>query len=210
MKRNFLFTSFLLAILTSCSNNGNEFDASGTFEADETIVSSEMPGKIISFNVEEGMHLGKDSVVGAVDATSIDLQQEQVEASINALNQKTSSVTEQVKLLQDQLSVQQTKLDNLLHERTRIENLLKADAATGKQLDDINYQIDAVKKEMVVTQQQINVQKNNVATQNRSILSEADPLRKRIAQLEDQANRANIVNPISGTVITKYAEAGIV
>jgi HlyD family secretion protein len=208
MKRNFLFTSFLLAILTSCSNNGNEFDASGTFEADETIVSSEMPGKIISFNVEEGMHLGKDSVVGAVDATSIDLQQEQVEASINALNQKTSSVTEQVKLLQDQLSVQQTKLDNLLHERTRIENLLKADAATGKQLDDINYQIDAVKKEMTVTQQQINVQKNNVATQNRSILSEADPLRKRIAQLEDQANRANIVNPISGTVITKYAEAG--
>jgi HlyD family secretion protein len=167
-----------------------------------------MPGKIISFNVEEGMHLGKDSVVGAVDATSIDLQQEQVEASINALNQKTSSVTEQVKLLQDQLSVQQTKLDNLLHERTRIENLLKADAATGKQLDDINYQIDAVKKEMTVTQQQINVQKNNVATQNRSILSEADPLRKRIAQLEDQANRANIVNPISGTVITKYAEAG--
>jgi HlyD family secretion protein len=208
MKRNFLFTSFLLAILTSCSNNGNEFDASGTFEADETIVSSEMPGKIISFNVEEGMHLGKDSVVGAVDATSIDLQQEQVEASINALNQKTSSVTEQAKLLQDQLSVQQTKLDNLLHERTRIENLLKADAATGKQLDDINYQIDAVKKEMTVTQQQINVQKNNVATQNRSILSEADPLRKRIAQLEDQANRANIVNPISGTVITKYAEAG--
>jgi HlyD family secretion protein len=208
MKRNFLFTSFLLAILTSCSNNGNEFDASGTFEADETIVSSEMPGKIISFNVEEGMHLGKDSVVGAVDATSIDLQQEQVEASINALNQKTSNVTEQVKLLQDQLSVQQTKLDNLLHERTRIENLLKADAATGKQLDDINYQIDAVKKEMTVTQQQINVQKNNVATQNRSILSEADPLRKRIAQLEDQANRANIVNPISGTVITKYAEAG--
>jgi len=209
MKKIFLASSIIAAMLfVSCNNNGNNFDASGTFEADETIVSSEMPGKIISFNVEEGMNLGKDSIVGAVDATSIDLQQEQVEASINALNQKTSSVTEQVRLLQDQLSVQQTKLDNLVHERTRIENLLKADAATGKQLDDINYQIDAVKKEMTVTQQQINVQKNNVATQNRSILSEADPLRKRIAQLEDQAQRANIVNPVNGTVITKYAEAG--
>ena len=209
MKKVFFTSSVIAAILfVSCHNNGNEFDASGTFEADETIVSSEMPGKIISLNVEEGMHLGKDSIVGSVDAKNIDLQQEQVEASINALNQKTSNVSEQVKLLQDQLSVQQTQLDNLLHERTRVENLLKADAATGKQLDDINYQIDAVKKQMTVTKQQINVQKNNVATQNRSILSEADPLRKRIAQLEDQANRANIINPVNGTVITKYAEAG--
>ena len=209
MKKLIFITGLVsVVLLTACNGNGNEFDASGTFEADETIVSSEMPGKILSFNVEEGMQLAKDSVVGAVDATNIDLQQEQVEASINALNQKTSSPAEQVRLLQDQLSVQQTRLDNLLHEKTRIENLLKADAATGKQLDDMNYQIDAVKKEMSVTRQQINVRRNDIATQNRSILSEAEPLRKRVAQLEDQAQRANIVNPLSGTVIAKYAEAG--
>ena len=209
MKKLIFITGLVsVVLLTACNGNGNEFDASGTFEADETIVSSEMPGKILSFNVEEGMQLAKDSVVGAVDATNIDLQQEQVEASITALNQKTSSPAEQVRLLQDQLSVQQTRLDNLLHEKTRIENLLKADAATGKQLDDMNYQIDAVKKEMSVTRQQINVRRNDIATQNRSILSEAEPLRKRVAQLEDQAQRANIVNPLSGTVIAKYAEAG--
>jgi len=208
MEKKFLFSLISVVLLASCGNNGNTFDASGTFEADETIVSSELGGKLLSFNVEEGMHLTKDSVIGSVDATNINLQQEQVEASINALGQKTSSASEQVRLLQDQLAVQQTSLDNLLHEKTRIENLLKADAATGKQLDDINYQIDAAKKQMAVTQQQINVRKNDVATQNRSILSEADPLRKRIAQLEDQANRANIINPVTGTVLTKYAEAG--
>jgi len=204
----FVMTAITTLFIIGCNRNGNEFDASGTFEADETIVSSEMPGKILSFNVEEGMHLSKDSVVGTVDATNIDLQQQQVEASINALNQKTSNVNPQVELLQNQLAVQQSQLDNLLHEKTRIENLLKADAATGKQLDDINAQIDVVKKNMAVTQQQINVKKNDIATQNRSILSEAEPLRKRIAQLEDQAQRANIVNPVNGTVITKYAEAG--
>ena len=209
MKKLFFGTGVIsFILLAACSGNGNEFDASGTFEADETIVSSEMPGKILSFNVEEGMHLSKDSIVGAVDATSIDLQQEQVEASINALNQKTSSPAQQIRLLQDQLAVQKTTLDNLLHEKTRIENLLKADAATGKQLDDIKYQIDAANKQMAVTRQQINVQKNNVATQNRSILSEAEPMRKRIEQLKDQAQRANIVNPVTGTVISKYAEAG--
>lgn len=198
-------TSFLIF---GCNGNGNEFDASGTFEADETIVSSEIPGKILSFNVEEGMQLSKDSIVGTVDATNIDLQQQQVEATINALNEKTANVNPQVELLQNQLAVQQSQLDNLLHERTRIENLLKADAATAKQLDDINAQIDVVKKSMTVTQQQINVKKNDIATQNRSILSEAEPLRKRVAQLEDQQQRANILNPVTGTVIAKYAEAG--
>ena len=209
MKKLFFGITALASLLISgCNRNENEFDASGTFEADETIVSSEMPGKILSFNVEEGMHLSKDSIVGTVDATNIDLQQQQVEASISALNEKTANVNPQIELLQNQLAVQQSQLDNLLHERTRIENLLKADAATAKQLDDINAQIDMVQKSMTVTRQQINVKKNDVATQNRSILSEAEPLKKRIAQLEDQQQRANIVNPVNGTVITKYAEAG--
>ena len=85
---------------------------------------------------------------------------------------------------------------------------MKQDAATGKQLDDLNADIDVVKKQMLVTQQQINVQRSNVGTQNRSILSEGKPLEKRVAQLNDQLKRASITNPISGTVITKYAEAG--
>ena len=209
MKRIIQFSIVLASsVIISCNGNGNGFDASGTFEADETIVSSEMAGKLLSFNVEEGMQLSKDSIIGMVDATNINLQQQQVEASINALNQKTADVNPQIQLLQNQIAVQQSQLDNLLHEKSRIENLIKADAATGKQLDDINAQIDVVKKNMTVTQQQINVQRNNTATQNRSILSEAEPLRKRVAQLKDQEQRANIVNPVTGTVITKYAETG--
>ena len=205
---NFLATAFLFISFTGCKNGESNADASGTFEADEVIVSSELSGKILSFNVQEGLQIPKDSIVGIVDAKNISLQQEQVEASIKALNEKTSNVQPLVQLLQNQLSVQQSQLNNLLHEKKRIENLVKADAATGKQLDDINYQIDVANKQLAVTQQQINVQLNNTSTQNRSILSEADPLKKRVAQLQDQVQRANIINPVSGTVITKYAEQG--
>ena len=107
MKKLFFGIIAIASLLTTgCNSNENQFDASGTFEADETIVSSEMPGKILSFNVEEGMHLLKDSVVGTVDATNIDLQQQQVEASINALNEKTANVNPQIELLQNQLAVQ--------------------------------------------------------------------------------------------------------
>ena len=194
--------------LAACNSNKEKFDASGTFEADEVIVSSELNGKILSFDVDEGSVLKKDSTVGTIDAVNIALQKEQVEANIASLREKTSDVSPQVKLLQEQLTVQQAQLSNLEHEKKRIENLLKEDAATGKQLDDINYQVDALQKQMNVTQQQINVQKSNVSTQNRSILSEGKPLAKNIAMLEEQLSKSRIINPVAGTVLTKYAEAG--
>lgn len=207
MKR-ILATGFIALLLASCHNNENDFDASGTFEAEETIVSAEATGKILSFGVEEGMTISRDSIVGTIDAKNIALQKEQVEASIEALGEKTADVSPQIRLLQDQLGVQQSRMDNLLHERTRTENLVKADAATPKQLDDINAAIDQLRKEMNVTQQQINVQKSNTGTQNRSILSESKPLSKKAEQLQEQLQKANITNPVTGTVLTKYAETG--
>jgi HlyD family secretion protein len=208
MKKLFTITLMSAVILAACNRHTNKFDASGTFETDEVIVSSELNGKILSLNIEEGDSVVKDSIVGFIDAENLSLQKEQVEASIQSLNEKTLDVQPQVKLLNDQLAVQQSQLKNLLHEQQRIENLVKQDAATGKQLDDINLQVEVARKQIAVTQQQINVQKNNVATQNRSILSEGKPLQKRVAQLNDQLKRSGIINPINGTVITKYAEPG--
>jgi len=192
----------------ACNRGQNKFDASGTFEADEVIVSASANGKILSLDIDEGSRVAKDSVVGLVDPTDLSLQKQQVQATIEALNEKTSDAAPQIKMLQDQLTVQQTQVDNLLHERARIENLVKEDAATKKQLDDINFQIESAKKQMNVTQQQINVQRNNIATQNRGILSDGKPLQKRAEQLQELLNKTNIRNPISGTVITKYAETG--
>jgi HlyD family secretion protein len=209
MKMKLKLSAIILGIaVLSCNRNGHDFDASGTFEADEVIVSAQASGQILSFNVQEGQTISKDSVVGEIDPENLALQKEQIEASMQALNEKTADVSPQIKLLEDQLTVQQTQLDNLEHEKKRVENLLKEDAATQKQLDDINYQIESVQKQMNVTKQQIKVQLTNVATQNRSILSEKKPLEKKVAQLNNQLQKTNIVTPINGTVLTKYAEEG--
>ncbi len=198
----------MAAFIAACNTDNNKADATGTFEADEVIVSSEVAGKIISLDIEEGQGIPRNKVVGSIDAENLVLQKEQVEASIRALREKTSDVNPQVILLQDQLKVQQSQLSNFIHERKRIENLLKQDAATGKQLDDINSQIIVLQRQMSVTRQQINVQQSNVSTQNRSVLSEGEPLSKRAEQINDQIERAKITNPVNGTVLTKYAEAG--
>ena len=206
--RTILYVSMLFAFLAGCNLNNKVSDASGTFEADEVVVSSEVPGKIISLNLEEGSILAKDSIVGIIDSVPLQLQKAQVEATIGALSQKTLDVKPQIKLLQDQISVQKIQLDNALHEKARTERLIKADAATTKQLDDINTQIDVLKKQIDVNQQQIKVQETTTGTQNSSVLSEYKPLQKSVAQIEDQLKRTNIINPINGTVLTKYAMAG--
>jgi HlyD family secretion protein len=54
----------------------------------------------------------------------------------------------------------------------------------------------------------MDVQRNLVGTQNRSVLSEAQPLQKRVAQLEDQVRRGSVENPLSGTVLTTYVHQG--
>ncbi len=194
--------------LMACNNGDSEFDAQGTFEADEVLVSSEVSGRIIALNINEGDSLAAAQVVGKIDDVNLGLQKEQVMASIDALGKKTTDVGPQIKLLNEQLQVQSIQLKNLDREMARTEKLLKSDAATTKQLDDIRYQRETLQQQMNVTQQQIAVQRANNASQNRAILSESAPLQKKAAQLEDMVSRSSLVNPVAGTVITTYAEAG--
>ncbi|HJW18405.1 MAG TPA: HlyD family efflux transporter periplasmic adaptor subunit [Flavisolibacter sp.] len=206
MKHIVLFLCFPL--LFSCHSNKKEFDASGSFEADEVVVSSQVNGQLLDFRVNEGDSLAPGQVVGLVDSNALSLQKAQVNATIHSLSEKTVAVAPQVQLLNNQLAVQQAQLQNLLHEKERFERLVKADAATGKQLDDINSQIEVTKRQMEVTRQQIAVQRSNISTQNRGILSEKAPLEKQVAQVEEQLSKARITNPAKGIVITKYAEQG--
>jgi len=206
--RILLYLALLPALMAGCSSNNNVSDAEGTFEADEVIVSSEVPGKIISLNLDEGSILKKDSTVGEIDSIPLELQKAQLEATIGALQQKTTDVRPAVQELKDQIAAQKAQLSDDFLEKARTERLIKADAATTKQLDDINTAIAVLQKQIVANEQQIKVTETNTGTQNNTVLSEYKPLRKSVAEIDDQLKRTNIKNPISGTVLTKYAMAG--
>lgn len=201
-------TIALALFLFACKNGEIQYDASGVFEADEIIVSSEIAGRILEMPAREGQHIAQDSLIAQIDAGNLELQQQQVEASIQSLQERTAPVGPQLQLIRDQLSVQQTQLNNLLKEQKRFQALVEADAATPKQLDDINAQIATVQAQMAVTRQQLQVQQTSTSTQNRAVLSERTPLQKRSAIIADQVSRGRIISPINGTVLTTYANAG--
>lgn len=204
MKRNIIP---LIILLTACTS-GEPSDASGNFESDEVIVSARQSGTLLSYYVKEGQSLVAGDTVGQIDVSLFELQKEQVEASIRALQDQTVSANDQVELIRRQLEVQQAQLSQLQREKIRFENLVKADAATQKQLDDIVASIDQLQKQRAVTEQELKLARYNTETRNRSILSEQNPLEKVVAQYQEQINRGKVINPVQGTVIANYALQG--
>lgn len=199
---------FFGILLAACSNKNGDFDAQGVFETEEVMVSAEIPGKLLSFSVQEGDSLQQNQPVALLDSMALVLQKAQLQASVKALNEKTLDVNPQIELYKKQYEVQSVQLKNLQFEKNRIQELLKSDAATRKQMDDLVFQIESLEKQMSVTQQLIKVQQTSVGTQNRSILSEVEPLEKRIDGVEDQLKKSTVLNPLNGVVLNTYAEAG--
>jgi HlyD family secretion protein len=206
--KKFIIILPIIGCMLSCNRNKLNTDASGVFESEEVIVSAQQAGQLLRFVVHEGDTLTEGQVVGNIDVSNIILQQAQVKATIQALEMKRTNPVPQRELVQRQLAVLQSQLEQQQREKTRTENLLKADAATQKQLDDINSSIDQINKQIAVSKQQINLDNSNIATQNSTIFSEQGPLEKSVAQIQDQINKGQVISPVSGTVLTKYAQQG--
>jgi HlyD family secretion protein len=178
--------------LAACSNKENIYDASGTFEAVETIVSAEASGVIKVLSIEEGQTLHAGQEVGYIDSTQLFLKKKQLEAQAQAVLSRKPDISAQTAALKEQL-VQAER------EQRRITNLVKADAATPKQLDDANSQVAVIKRQISAQQSSLNI----TAT---SLEDEASPIAVQIQQINDQLNKCRIINEVNGTVLTKYAE----
>lgn len=187
-----LFSLFFFSMV-SCHDKNGDADAYGIFEATEIIVSSENNGKLLYFNIDEGDFVEKGVELGCIDTLQIYLQIRQLDASINAALARRPDLPTQTRTLQQ-------KLITLEKEKVRIANLVEANAASAKQLDDVN-------AEIIITQSQIEATKSSLNLQSQSILEEVEAMRFQKMQLEDAFTKCKIKAPIEGVVLKKYIEA---
>lgn len=202
-----LILILIAASLAACNNNNPDHDASGTFETTESIISAEANGIIKQFDIEEGQVLKAGQYIGYIDSVQLHLKKKQLESQVKSLLSKTPDVATQINAYKKQLAVAQTRLNAQLVEKQRIENLVKADAATPKQLDDITASTDALQKELAVIKGQEAAQSSILQTQTSGLVGETIPLKVQIEQINDQLANSRIINEVNGTVLTKYAEA---
>ncbi len=219
-----LIFSWLMStlLLIHCQSETRLFDATGTFEADEVIVSAETPGKIIAFDFREGSKLPEGVQVVQMDTGSLHLEKEQVISRIEAVKLRQNQADPEVSVYNSRLeaanariSTLQTRLKTSEVEWNRLQKLYDKKAATDQQLDQMKGNVDvlqdeiaAAKAEREVIATNINALKEQVKIQNRGITSEISPLLRQIDILNDQLKKSRILNPAKGTLLVKYANAG--
>ena len=188
MKKAIIVASVIALFLSSCNKDKDQPDAYGTFEATEITVSSQANGKIMWLKVEEGQLLDSNAIVGVIDTVDLDLKKSQTREQQSATSARRED-------LDAQIAVQEQSKANVMIEKARVERLLKDGAATRKQLDDINASLNLIDKQIA-----------SIKSQNSSLNAQVSTYDKQVAQLEKSARDSRIVNPIHGTVLTKYAE----
>lgn len=192
--KNVLFYAIFLSLTAACGNGNGDYDASGTFESTEIIVSAEANGKIMHFNVEEGDLLKDGQEVGYIDTMQLYLKKMQLLTSVKSVQSRRSDIAKQIAATKEQIAKAEK-------EKKRNENLLKSNAATQKQVDDIDSQL-------AVLQKQLAAQISTLQNGNQSVTEESSAMEIQVAQVEDQLQKSHIISPISGTVLSKYAETG--
>jgi HlyD family secretion protein len=179
----------LLAIsMVACNNNNEKADGYGNFEATEIVISAENNGKLMQFNLNEGDVLKKEVFLGYIDTIPLTLKREQLLVSKAVIVSKSKGVLSQISVLNAKLKTANTN-------KTRTENLIREHAGTQKQLDDVSGEID------VITQQI-----RSVEIQNAPVVNELKSIDVQLKQIDDQIQKSKIINPVNGTVLTKYAE----
>jgi HlyD family secretion protein len=188
MKKVLLFAFPVYLLISSCNRDKDNPDAYGTFEATEVTVSSQANGRILFLNVEEGLVIDSNTLVGIIDTLDLAIRK-----SVTRDQQLATAARRDD--LAAQIEVQEQNKTNILVEKARIERLLKDGAATTKQLDDINANVNLADKQIA-----------SIKSQYASLDAQVSTFNKQIDQINNSIVDAHIINPIKGTVLTKYAE----
>jgi HlyD family secretion protein len=185
-----LLIFFIAILISGCKNKTLEADAYGNFEATEVIISAETTGRILQFDVTEGSQIKDKDIIAFIDTTLFHLQKAEIDAGMMSVRTRISSINAQNDILNQQIV-------NLNVNIARIEKMLKDDAATQKQYDDLAGQVAVIQKQILA---------NN--TQKASVGAELSVFESKKATLDEQVKRSIIKSPVNGTVIEKYSEAG--
>lgn len=205
--RNIVTLTSLVLVLISCKSEVDA-DAYGNFETNETIIASETNGKIIGLNIEEGQEVNGKLNSVLIDTTLLYQQKMALLASKKTAQSKQPDIKSQIAIYKSQIFTAETQLRTLYREKRRIENLLKDGAATSKQLDDINSDIDVKKGQIETLRNSLNAQNILLSNQSNTISKEASTIEEQINQINIQINQARIINPMNGVITAKYVELG--
>jgi len=179
-----------LFLLFSCSKKSEKSDAYGNFETEEITISAENSGKIIYDSIEEGAILTKGLTVLITDTAQLVFQLERLTLQKKIVSSRTNTINTQLAVIEEQRK-------STVREKERVDKLVKDNAATTKQLDDLTSQVSILEKQAA-----------NVQATGSSISDEIKSIDVQMDQIKDQIARSYVKSPVNGTVLTTFVHIG--
>lgn len=187
------YLSAALLLLAACSQK-NDYDATGIFEATTVTVSAETPGKIVSMPVEEGDSIARGAVIAVIDTTLLTLQRDQLRSQQEAAESTTPDIAAQAASLRTQIAHQEGEV-------ARLRRLIADGATTQKQLDDAEALLRSLRG-------QLDALLSTLGKNISSVSGNVKALNYQREQIVEQIEKSTVAAPISGTILSKYAEQG--
>ncbi len=177
-------------VITGCSNEGGTVGGSGLLEADETIVSAETSGRVLSVSFSEGTPVGIADTLLVIDPSRLELE--------------LASARAGAKVVLAQLETARVQLDKAVEaeafatgERDRFARLLKSGTTTQKQFDQLDFEV------------------TQATLSRKSAQAAIATVEAELVKIEADINRISRVvidcyplAPIDGVVTDKYVEVG--
>ena len=192
MNRTLYFAAMSL-LLTACGNTP-DYDATGIFEATTVTVSAETSGKILSADIAEGDTVRSGETIAVIDTTLLVLQQKQLDSQRLSAESSSPDIAAQAASLRTQIAHQRNECD-------RLNRLIADGATTRKQVDDAQAHLTMLEGQLSALLSTLGKNRSSISDNAAAILYQA-------RQIEEQIAKSTVTSPLTGTVLTKYAEPG--
>lgn len=211
----FALPAALLAFLTGCTlPGGNGAFYSGTIEAVEVDVVSDVSGRILTRPVDEGAQVAAGDVVATIDPESYRNAAKETEAALSEANARLELLAsgyrkEEVTAAAREVDEAKAQVELARTQLRRIETLVEQKIATVEELDRARRDVEVVRARLAAAEARLNLltrgyRKEEVA----QAVAEVSRLEALLAQRRLDLDRTTVRAPIAGTVTEKILEAG--
>lgn len=204
MKRTYFLYLLLLVWIASSCKKDKDFDATGYFEAEEVVISSQANGILKEFRIEEGRKIDSGTFIGYVDSTQLSLQKEQLLSQLKGLGVRLPDIRKQTAYFDGQIQALNIRLQAVAKDKQRIENLYKQGAASQKQLDDLNNSYSELSEQVQSLQAQKAAKVSGLSNQSGGLSADKQSLWTQVKMTEEQLKNSKIIAKQSGTILNKY------